>query len=485
MALTSALYTGLSGLAANSERLNVVGNNIANANTVSFKSSRTLFTPQFYLTDSGGTAPTSTTGGTNPNQSGLGVQVSAIEKDFTPGAIQATGKSTDLAVDGAGFFVLQGNNQQFTRDGAFNLDSGNNLVATSGDFVQGYGVDANFKVIPGKLQNVKIPLGAASTAESTKAITLQGNFDTAGQIAAGASILNSQLLTRVGGGAAPTSATLLTDVADASSPGTALFSIGQVFTLQGSKGGSNTPPQLFKVTSSSTLNDFATVFNGGLGINTTVPADPAEPTPGTTFETDATNPNAIRIVVAGNPGTANKLALGASSFTAGAASPLTFIDGANAAGFKSNPSGESINTSAVVYDSLGNPVTIDLTAVYQSASSNGTQWTFYATSPDNKAASGSLVIGSGTLNFDTNGKLLSASTPTLTIDRSGTGAKSPFSINADFSGKAQNGRRKRRRQTNRCRRLPRRSRCLPSRPSHWQHRLETSEYRRSSDRDRR
>src|SRR4051812_10058169 len=100
MALTSALFTGLSGLDVNQARLNVVGNNIANVNTVAFKSSRALFKPQFYVTDSGGSPPTTDFGGTNPNQRGLGAVVSAVEKNFSPGAVQPTGKNTDLALEG-------------------------------------------------------------------------------------------------------------------------------------------------------------------------------------------------------------------------------------------------------------------------------------------------------------------------------------------------------------------------------------------------
>src|SRR5215467_9162493 len=115
MALTSTLYTGLSGLDVNQTRLNVVGNNIANANTVAFKSSRALFKPQFYATDAGGTPPSAEFGGTNPSQRGLGAQVATIEKDFSPGSIEPTGKPTDLAIDGTGFFVVKGENQTYTR----------------------------------------------------------------------------------------------------------------------------------------------------------------------------------------------------------------------------------------------------------------------------------------------------------------------------------------------------------------------------------
>src|SRR5213593_1700200 len=99
MALTSTLFTGLSGLDVNQTKLNVVGNNIANVNTVAFKASRALFKPQFYVTDEPGSPSTGDFGGENPSQRGLGAVVSSIEKDFTPGQVEPTGKATDLAIE--------------------------------------------------------------------------------------------------------------------------------------------------------------------------------------------------------------------------------------------------------------------------------------------------------------------------------------------------------------------------------------------------
>src|SRR4051812_27117269 len=180
MALTSTLYTGLSGLDVNQTRLNVVGNNIANANTVAFKGSRALFKPQFYVTDNGGTPSSAEFGGQNPSQRGLGAVVASIEKDFSAGAIESTGKSTDMAIDGDGFFVVKGKEQAYTRDGSFTLNSNNELVTTTGDFVQGFGVDANGNVIAGALQNVKVPLGSLTQAKATTTASFQGNLNANG-----------------------------------------------------------------------------------------------------------------------------------------------------------------------------------------------------------------------------------------------------------------------------------------------------------------
>src|SRR5256885_8602138 len=128
MALTSTLFTGLSGLDVNQTRLNVVGNNIANVNTVAFKSSRAMFKPQFYVTDSGGSPPGDDFGGANPSQRRLGAVVGAIEKDFTPGPLEPTGRSTHTAIDGDGFFVVQASKaQRYTPARTFSPNPSNQL----------------------------------------------------------------------------------------------------------------------------------------------------------------------------------------------------------------------------------------------------------------------------------------------------------------------------------------------------------------------
>jgi len=437
MGLTSALFTGLSGLDVNQQSLNVIGNNIANANTTAFKASMLIATPQFYVTDSGGTAPTETFGGTNPSQTGLGVQVATIEKDFTPGSLQATGKDTDLAINGNGFFVVNGaNGPLYTRDGSFSLNSQNQLVTTAGQLVQGYGVDSSFDIVPGALQNVTIPVGASSTAQATQNVSLTGNLDAGGVIATGASILNTDALTTLGGAGAPDGTTLLTNIAASTDNATPLFTAGQTFTLNGVKGSSDLAPQTFTVSGTSTLQDLENFFQTGLQINTTIaPPTPGGPTPGASLVADPTDPNSVFLTITGNTGTANALTLGTGAFTSsGGVSPLTFGAGTDANGNTSDPNGESITTTAQVYDSLGNPINVNVTAVYQGSSSTGTTWQFYATSPNSTDPTGNDIVGSGTLSFDSSGNLLGSQGTTINIDRAGSGAKSPLAINLDFSG---------------------------------------------------
>jgi flagellar hook protein FlgE len=430
MALSSALFTGLSGLDVNQARLNVVGNNIANANTVAFKSSRALFKPQFYVTEGGGTPPSAEFGGTNPSQRGLGAQVAAIEKDFSPGSIDPTGKPTDMAIDGSGFFVVKSDKQSYTRDGSFSLNGSNELVTSAGEFVQGYAADKDGNIQAGALSNLTIPLGTTTTAQATGNVTLEGNLNANGAVANGASVLSSQAMTTVAA-TAPVAGTLLTDLRDTSS-GATLYNVGDTLTLAGDKGGRGLPPATLDVTPATTLGDLQTFFNGGLGIDTTVPAVPGNPTPGTTIDLDGTDPNSVHLVVTGNTGSENALALTGTAFSSSSGSaPMTFADGTNAAGFASNPTGESVHTSFVGYDSLGTPVTVDVTAALESKTSAGNTWRFYVQSGDDTDTN--LVVGNGTLTFGTDGKLLDSTGTTVTLDRVNTGASTPTTINLDFN----------------------------------------------------
>ena len=136
-----SLFAGISGLRVNQIMLDVTGNNIANANTVGFKSSSTVFSDTLsqMLTSGSGPNATAARGGSNPIQVGLGVQLAATNTNFNQGSNQTTGRSTDLMLQGDGMFVVQkGNDTVYTRAGAFSFDEDSNLVAPGGGLVQGF-----------------------------------------------------------------------------------------------------------------------------------------------------------------------------------------------------------------------------------------------------------------------------------------------------------------------------------------------------------
>ena len=420
MGLTSALYTGLSGLNANQARIDTIGNNIANVNTTAYKSSRSLFQTQFSHTLSFGTAPSDVTGGVNPMQVGLGVVLGSIQRDFTPGSLETTGIASDLAIEGNGFFVLRrGSNQQaYTRDGAFTVNAGNKLVTMDGDFVQGFGVDANFNIVPGILQDLDIQLGSLSVARATENVSLDGDLSAVGTLATEASIISSQALVS-GSGQPAGGATALTDLRNAANPAIALFQAGNSITVSRvTKGDRELPPQTFVVgTTGNTLGDFASWVADVLGINsgTGLPGDA-----GVTVENGM-------LTIRGNPGEQNDIEITTNDFgsdNADAPLPFTFLKTQSA-------NGSSIYTAFTAYDSLGSPVAINLTLTLEATPDSGPVWRFYAESPGGSGSG--RVLGSGTVSFDNEGNFRSATGTEVQVNLGGTGAVNPLAFTLDFS----------------------------------------------------
>jgi len=434
MALTDTLFTGLSGLNVNQTWLNVVGNNIANSNTPAFKASVVSFQPQFYVTNDAGSPATTSSGGSDPNQEGLGAQVGAINVDLSQGAIQATGTDTDMAINGSGYFVVNSDGgNQYTRNGTFTLNPNNQLVNSQGDFVMGYGVDSNFNVVNGNLTPVSIPLGQETLAQATKNASLQGNLNSSGDTATNASILTTQALTDSANGTV-TGASLLTNLEDFGTA-TPAFTAGQTLTLTGTKNSATLPAQTLTVAPTTTVSDLQAFLQGGLGVDPTAPVSAGLPTPGSSIVTAAGGGQ--QLVLTGNLGSSNAIGIGAGDLTTtGGTSPLSFTDTGGA-------SGESTSTTVTAYDSLGTPVSLDVTATLASKSTTGSTWDFYVSSPNNLATTpidggaatvNNSVIGNGTLSFDTNGNLVSSTGTTVDLNRSGSGAQPNQPITLNFSG---------------------------------------------------
>ena len=177
--MSTAIYTGVTGLQAHQRRLDVVADNIANVNTTGYRGSRVLFRDLFAQTIEGGVAPSGTFGGTNPLQVGLGAAVGTIDVVHSQGSLVTTGVSSDLAVQGSGFFVLNdGTTDYFTRDGSFQLNSSGGLVdPATGLRVQGYIADADGVVdAAGEAVDIVIPIGGQAIVRETDAVSLVGNL---------------------------------------------------------------------------------------------------------------------------------------------------------------------------------------------------------------------------------------------------------------------------------------------------------------------
>lgn len=145
-----ALYSGVSGLKTHQTKMDVIGNNIANVNTVAFKSSSTAFSDLMYQTVSGSSGATQTRGGVNAKQIGLGVTTGSTSVNITsPGSTQTTGDGWDLRITGDSFFIVNNGSQNlFTKSGAFTIDGSGKLVTkATGYTVMGWQVDPTTQTI--------------------------------------------------------------------------------------------------------------------------------------------------------------------------------------------------------------------------------------------------------------------------------------------------------------------------------------------------
>jgi len=143
LTMMRSMFSGVSGLRAHQTKMDVIGNNVANVNTVAFKSGRVTFQEIFSQTLKGASSPDTLTGrgGTNPMQIGLGLGVGAIDTITTRGSLQRTDNPTDMAIEGEGFFICKGGSSdtfKFTRAGNFTIDKLGNLVTGSGLNVYGW-----------------------------------------------------------------------------------------------------------------------------------------------------------------------------------------------------------------------------------------------------------------------------------------------------------------------------------------------------------
>ncbi len=171
-----SFQTGLSGLNASSRSLDVIGNNIANANTTGMKSSRAEF----------GDLVASSLGVGGNAGAGIGVAVEAIAQQFSQGNINTTGNSLDVAINGGGFFQLTqpDGSIAFTRDGSFKLDKDGYIKTNTGANVMGYPTDKLGNATSVTAQNLQLPTSAPIPASATTAITAEFNLDARAPVAA-------------------------------------------------------------------------------------------------------------------------------------------------------------------------------------------------------------------------------------------------------------------------------------------------------------
>lgn len=452
MASTTALFTGLSGLSTNARNLDVIGNNIANVNTIAFKSNRMVFAPTFSRNFSLGTAPSSTTGGTNPGQIGLGASLAGTQRNFNNGAISATGISTDVAIEGDGFFIVDvAGEQLYSRAGAFQLNSRNDLVTISGGRVMGFGIDESFNIVNGTLEQLNIPVGTLTLAEATNNVTFNGNLNSSGVVATtGSTHTHRAFYTD------PALTMLLDAVAmpafDLTVLGNDLYiddgAGGSFLALEGGrqatitvsgieKGGKDMGTRSFGFMTAveaaaagvddfgTTLADFMSFMDQVLGLDSTaIGAPPQDLGGGLSFAAGVISFN-------GNEGTVQDLAIDTGDLAVTYVDPLGMGINQPFVMTKGNAAdGESVRTSFVVFDSLGSPLTVDLTFVLQTTTpGEGSTWEWMAESTENDSLD--RIIGLGVVDFDANGRFVSATNQAFSLTRT-NGAVSPLTVSMTF-----------------------------------------------------
>ncbi|HUQ68184.1 MAG TPA: flagellar hook-basal body complex protein, partial [Planctomycetaceae bacterium] len=363
MGLTSALNTSLNGLSLNETAIDVLGNNIANAGTNGFKSSSVRFATQLSRTLSIGSRPTESRtvpdpddnsqtivaglGGTNPLQIGLGASVSAISRDFSQGSISNSTSPSDLAIQGNGFFVLNGpNGQVYSRNGNFSLNAASQLINDQGYFVQGYGIDDNFELVTTAVSPLSIPLGDLNIAQRTQNARMGGALFPSGDLSENGAQLSSDVMTDTVTSLNATGASLLVNLENPS--GDPLFTLGQTLTFTPKKGGRTLENISLDVTASTNVNDLMAFMDQTFGIQSG--GIPAVPNDGVSGGQPGATLSGGQIVIVGNSGTVNDLSISAGDLRAGSSViDLSFTKSESAVG-------ESTSTEFIVYDSLGQPV---------------------------------------------------------------------------------------------------------------------------------
>jgi flagellar hook protein FlgE len=409
----SSLNIGVTGLVAHRRMLDVVGNNLANVNSIAFKAQRALFTDLLYETLRPATGSSSTNlGGTNPVQIGSGVKLSQVDREFSQGSLDLTGGDFDFAISGDGFFaVSSGAEELYTRAGAFALDSNQRLIDPSTGFRvlrQGTIGEPTGNVIGFQTagdDGIVIPLGATIPGEQTTMAEFSGNL-TANAQGPAAAVLTTGAPFQAAGVAA-TASTLLNDL----DKNTTNYSSGDSLTIDiTDANGTDIPTVTFPVDGTTTLGDLVAELNTQLQ-NATASID-ASGNIVVTADNTGTSPLRVRIEdTSGQTGATDFETVPFNVTTVG-------------------KDGDVVNSAVEFYDSLGRAHTLRL--AFQRTSAPHTWEITGALDP----SSGSITTNVlATLEFNDNGsfaRIIENGNSAITINAVINGISTPQAISLDF-----------------------------------------------------
>lgn len=392
MSLVKSLNSGVSGLRAFQTKMDVIGNNIANVETAGFKSSRVSFAEMMSerLGRGGGggdTAPQLS------NQVGLGIRVASIDRDFSQGAMQSTGRTTDLALEGEGFFIVSGGNENLmTRAGNFVFNKDGFLVDQGGRIVQGYNADNSGNILGGgSTEDVRIDFENVLPPKQTSLVTLAGNLDASTSTN---KILMAQSGFTVSGGGSATETTLLNDLGQTLSPMTAGDQLSFDITLN-----DGTPTTITHTyAAGDTLGDVVNTLNTQL----------------TSAEGEVTIIDGMLTLKSGQLGESDLRVTNVSVTGAGSI---------NFPGFQTTQEGITggQTMSTTIFDDLGraHSLMVEFTQV------NNNEWSYEAKFLDGETVSGGA---NGTVTFDSLGQLTSSDALDITFEPGNGASTQSFTL---------------------------------------------------------
>jgi flagellar hook protein FlgE len=384
-----SLFSAVSGLSNHQTLMDVIGDNIANVNTIGFKGSRVSFATGFSQLLQGAEAPSDTRGGKNGIEVGLGMRIGSIDRLFKQGNFENTGNRTDLAIQGDGFFVVgDGDQKYYTRAGDFQLDADGALLAAGGRYhVLGRLADKNGVMVNSStVEPLKLPFGEKDPAKATSSITyfcnLDANASTTRTFNASIAFLQD--------GAAANAATQLNNLDEVSAP----LDDGDIIRITGTNRAGAAVNVAFTY---GAANDGTTVADLLNRINSAAGFDSAANT-GSTMSIDASG----KLVLHDNLRGTSQTSLSVSLEDQGTASVMllpTFVN--TEAGSTGTHS-----TSIDVYDSRGEKHSIQLNFTQDVTQSNVWNWEAVVDDGSIDSINNHLSGSSGQVSFNTDGSLL-------------------------------------------------------------------------------
>ncbi len=408
MSLINSLFAGVSGIRNHQAMLDVIGNNIANVNSIGFKGSRVTFSDTFNQFVRYGTNPTDTSGGTNTFQIGLGMKLNSVDRNWNQGTFERTGIITDLAIQGEGLFILERNGQRlYSRAGAFIFDAEGKLVnPQNGAVVQGKVATEEGVIPPGNnLEDIVINSNLRLPAVATTFASWGGNLDSTSPLT------RSEDYIQTG------------SINGSMAVGESVEESNTVYDEMGNK-------YTFKVTYEKTAADTYDVTYELLDSdgNPTVPA--VGPT---TVEAvfDSSDPEGAMLSLDGNsppqPIQIQETALGIN-FTFDPTGVEQKGTNTISSAVDENRDPTLVKGTVSIFDSLGNAHTLTLS--FTKLDSNSWSWT-----ADLPAESGVLTGNTGSLTFNSDGSLSSVSPNPPVLVFKPEGGASQSNIELDFGEK--------------------------------------------------